>query len=126
MRASPIIVCAVAAVPVAALGLASNAPLGPRPGFEDPQMYSTTLASPSEVRVEFKERVDPAGSGLTVRNSKGLPVSLAPSSVSPTDARLVTIGLKSLPSDTYTVQWHATGATSHRSSDGAYRFTVLD
>lgn len=113
---------ALALVPFGAT--ASFAAEGPQPGFEEPGMHSTIAASPNEVRLEFKEAVDPSGTGMTLTDAKGKSVGLDKSHVSPTDPMLLTVGTNQLPDGTYTVTWHATSAKTHAKSKGSYIFKI--
>ena len=108
----PIVVLALTAAPAPAWAhakLSSSAPAA-----------NSKVKSPSLIRLEFSEKLEPAFSGASLSDAKGktIPVSAA---VGSTTITLMPLGLK--PGD-YQVTWHGVGHDTHRVT-GSFRFTVI-
>ena len=82
-----------------------------------------TVSSPSEIRLEFSEGVEPKFSGATVTGAGGAAALGAPS-VEAGDAKVLIIPIaKPLAPGAYTVKWHAVSVDTHH-TQGTFEFTV--
>jgi methionine-rich copper-binding protein CopC len=83
-----------------------------------------TVSSPSEIRLEFSEGVEPKFSGLTLKAEGGAAEPVGAPSVDASDnkALIVKVG-KTLAPGVYTVDWHAVSVDTHR-TQGSFQFTV--
>jgi copper resistance protein C len=114
-------------VVVASIALATYA----SPGFAHAMLKKATpavggvvAASPSEIRINFSEGVEPNFSGLTLTSQAGGSIPVGKSSVDPSDnATLVTPVSQPLKPGVYTVNWHAVAVDTHK-TQGSFQFTV--
>ena len=83
-----------------------------------------TVASPSEIRLEFSEGVEPKFSGVTLTAAGGEtePLGAARVEAGHEDVLIVPVA-KALPPGAYTVHWHAVSVDSHH-TQGDFQFTV--
>lgn len=89
-----------------------------------PAVGGTVSASPSEIRINFSEGVEPRFSGITLSSEAGAAVPVGKSSVDPSDAStLITPVSTPLKPGVYTVHWHAVATDTHR-TQGSFQFTV--
>jgi copper resistance protein C len=89
-----------------------------------PPAGGTLSASPTEIRLQFSERVEPSFSGITLANTAGARIPTGPPSLDPdNDAVLVVKVQQTLALGTYTVTWRAVSIDTHR-TQGGYRFSV--
>jgi copper resistance protein C len=89
-----------------------------------PGVGSTVAASPSEIRINFSEGVEPSFSGLTLTSEAGAAVPLGKSHVDPgDDSTLITPVSQPLKPGVYTVKWHAVAVDTHK-TQGSFQFTV--
>lgn len=83
-----------------------------------------TVASASEIRLEFSEGVEPRFSGLTLTDSNGAAAPLGQPKTDPENKSVLIVPIKvSLPPGLYTVRWHAVSVDTHR-TQGEFSFTV--
>ena len=81
-----------------------------------------TVASASEIRLEFSEGVEPRFSGLTLTAPGGASVPLGPAKVEAGKASVLIVPVaKPLSPGVYTVHWHAVSVDTHQ---GDFQFTV--
>jgi copper resistance protein C len=83
-----------------------------------------TVASATEIRLEFSEGVEPRFSGLTLTAADGSNVPLAqPKAEGGDKSVLVAPMVMPLAPGGYTVHWHAVSADTHH-TQGDFSFTV--
>jgi copper resistance protein C len=89
-----------------------------------PAVGGTVSGSPSEIRINFSEGVEPSFSGLTLTSEAGGPVPVGKSAVDPSDnSTLITPVSQTLKPGVYTVNWHAVAIDTHK-TQGSFEFTV--
>jgi hypothetical protein len=93
------------------------------PKTAEPAADSTVAAAPSEVKIWFTGKLEPAFSKLEVRDAAGAVVDQGNAMVDPQDATLMHVAVKPLPPGTYKVHWHAVSVDTH-ATDGTFSFTV--
>jgi copper resistance protein C len=83
-----------------------------------------TVASPTEIRLEFSEGVEPHFSGVTLTSAAGasVPVGAAKTEASNPAVLIVPI-TKALTAGAYTVHWHAVSVDTHH-TQGTFQFVV--
>lgn len=82
-------------------------------------------SSPSEIRLDFTEGLEPAFSGLTITAQSGQPVDITKPTVSGIEGHeLSTSTSTPLSPGSYTVQWHVLSKDGHATS-GTYHFRVM-
>ena len=82
-----------------------------------------TVASPTEIRLEFSEGVEPKFSGLTLTGAGGAAALGAPT-VEPGHQNVLIVPVaKPLAPGAYTVKWHAVSVDTHH-TQGTFDFTV--
>ncbi len=83
-----------------------------------------TVASASEIRLEFSEGVEPRFSGVTLTAGGGAAVPLGQPKVDASDQRVLIVPIaKALAPGAYTVHWHAVSVDTHH-TQGDFQFTV--
>ena len=83
-----------------------------------------TVASASEIRLEFSEGVEPRFSGVSLTAAGGASVPLGPAKVEGGDANVLIVPIaKPLSPGAYTVHWHAVSVDTHH-TQGDFQFTV--
>ena len=93
------------------------------PDHAQPAVGTTVSSPPSEVKIWFTGKLEPAFSKIEVRDAAGATVDQGNATVDPQDAILMHVSLKPLPPGTYQVLWHAVSVDTH-ATDGTYTFTV--
>jgi copper resistance protein C len=89
-----------------------------------PAVGGVVSASPSEIRINFSEGVEPNFSGLTLTSQAGGSIPVGKSSVDASDnATLITPVSQPLKPGVYTVNWHAVAVDTHK-TQGSFQFTV--
>lgn len=89
-----------------------------------PAADSTVSAPVSALNLNFSEGVEPAFSGVEVKDARGQLVNTGKLAVSPTDKKQLTVPLESgLNSGSYTVGWHVVSVDGHKTK-GEYHFLV--
>ena len=89
----------------------------------NPAVDSTVATAPTEVAITFSEAVEPNFSSIEVQNGSGQRMDDGKAHTAPSDGKILSVGLKTLPPGTYTVEWHATAVDTHK-TDGKFSFTV--
>ena len=87
-----------------------------------PAVGSTLHQAPAAVTITFAEGVEPAFSTITVQDASGARVDDGKPHLAGDDTRRA-VGLKTLTSGAYRVEWHATATDTHKTS-GTFTFTV--
>ncbi len=82
-----------------------------------------TVSSPSAIRLEFSEGVEPKFSGLTVTGPGGAAALGAPSVEAGHQNVLIVPLAKPLSPGDYIVKWHAVSVDTHH-TQGTFAFTV--
>ena len=83
----------------------------------------STVASATELRLEFSEGVEPKFTGATLSGPAGA-VPLGRPAVDPSDNKILLIKIeKPLAAGVYTVNWHAVSVDTHH-TQGNFQFTV--
>ncbi len=82
-----------------------------------------TVSSPSEIRLEFSEGVEPRFSGLTLTGAGGAAALDAPTVEAGHQNVLIVPIAKPLSPGVYTVKWHAVSVDTHH-TQGTFEFTV--
>jgi methionine-rich copper-binding protein CopC len=83
----------------------------------------STVASPSEIRLEFSEGVEPKLTGLTLAGPNGEAALGAPSLDAGHSNVLIVPVNGTLAPGAYVVKWHAVSDDTHR-TQGTFGFTV--
>jgi copper resistance protein C len=89
----------------------------------DPKVGATLAVSPKRVRIWFDSPLKPAFSSVKVYNGDGKKVDKGDGGVNPSDAKLLGVGLPSLPPGVYRVVWEIVTRDGHRIT-GDYTFAV--
>ena len=83
-----------------------------------------TVASPSEIRLEFSEGVEPRFSGVTLTAAGGATLPLGAAKVEAGHQEVLVVPIaKSMSAGVYTVHWHAVSVDTHH-TQGTFEFTV--
>jgi methionine-rich copper-binding protein CopC len=90
----------------------------------DPPVGGAVNTSPTEIRIDFSEGVEPAFSGIILTTGDNRVVPVGKTGVDPENpaVMIVKIGSKLAPG-TYKVDWHAVAVDTHR-TEGSFTFTV--
>jgi len=86
----------------------------------EPRDGSTVIPAPNQVALWFTESLEPALSGVEVRDAQGSRVDQGEPQISGATMR---IGLKALPPGTYKVNWHVLSVDTHK-THGTFSFQV--
>ncbi len=89
-----------------------------------PAANSTVTQAPSVVTVHFGEAVNPAGSGLTVYDTRGKVVSTSAGTVNTSDPKTMTVPMTGDDSESYLVVWHTVSLDDGDPAVGAFIFNV--
>jgi copper transport protein len=87
-----------------------------------PDFAARLTTSPQAVTLEFNQAVEAFPDAIDVKSSVGRPMTAGPTRTS-NRRRVVTVPLRRLPRDAYTVRWHVTSIEGHVVS-GLYTFGV--
>jgi methionine-rich copper-binding protein CopC len=83
-----------------------------------------TVASATEIRLEFSETVEPRFSGVMLRATGGAGVAVGPSRIEAGNASILVVPIaKPLAPGMYSVHWHAVSTDTHH-TQGDFQFTV--
>jgi hypothetical protein len=93
------------------------------PKNAEPAADSTVSPAPSEVKIWFTGKLEPAFSKLEVQDASGAAVDKGDMAIDPQDTTFMHVSLKALPPGTYKVHWHAVSVDTH-ATDGKFTFTV--
>jgi copper resistance protein C len=86
----------------------------------DPRDGSTVIPAPNQVALWFSESLQPAFSGVEVRDAQGSRVDQGEPQISGAAMR---IGVKALSPGTYKVNWHVLSVDTHK-THGSFSFQV--
>jgi methionine-rich copper-binding protein CopC len=93
------------------------------PDHAQPAVGSTVSPAPTELRIWFTQKLEPAFSKVEVRDASGARVDKDDATVGPEDASVLHVSLKALPAGTYKVSWRAVSVDTHP-TEGDFTFTV--
>jgi methionine-rich copper-binding protein CopC len=83
-----------------------------------------TVASVSEIRLQFSEGVEPRFSGVTLTGASGASTPLEAATVEPGHRNVLIVPIaKPLAPGVYTVHWHAVSVDTHH-TQGTFEFTL--
>ncbi|MDB4978466.1 MAG: putative secreted protein [Candidatus Peribacteria bacterium] len=88
-----------------------------------PEATSVVAAMPSNVTIDFSERIEPAASSIMLFTPQGESTRLQVT-VSPGEPRRLTAPISSTGTGTYTVSWQVVSADDGHFTNGAYGFSV--
>jgi copper resistance protein C len=84
----------------------------------------STVASASQIKLEFSEGVEPKFTSVTLTNASGAAVAAGKPAVDPGDAKVLTVKFAApLAPGEYTVSWKAVSVDTHH-TQGTFSFTV--
>jgi hypothetical protein len=93
------------------------------PTRAQPAIGGTVSPAPTELRIWFSEKLEPAFSHVDVRDASGAQVDKGDAQVDAKDPRLLSVSLKALPPGAYKVSWHVVSIDTH-ATKGDFTFTV--
>jgi hypothetical protein len=88
-----------------------------------PSPGSSMPTAPSEVTLNFSEKLEAAFSSVVVRDAAGQRVDKADGHIDEEDPTVIHASLQPLAVGTYTVRWRAVSVDTHR-SEGTFTFRV--
>jgi methionine-rich copper-binding protein CopC len=88
-----------------------------------PAKGATLDKPPTELRLTFNERIEPAFTSVTVVDAAGHAVAEAKAAADPKDAKSASFAVPTLGSGAYTARWNAVGADGHK-THGELPFSV--
>lgn len=88
-----------------------------------PAVGSVVRAPPTEIRLRFTQRLEPAFSGIRVFDRSGKQVDRGDARVDATNAALLRVSLPALPSGAYRVSWRVLSVDAHV-TEGEFTFDV--
>ena len=115
-----------ALVPLALAFLVASAPYVLAHAFPDhaqPDVGSTVSPAPTQLRIWFTQKIEPAFSKVAVHDATGVQVDKGDAHVDAQDQTLLHVSLKPLPAGTYKVEWHVVSVDTHP-TQGDFTFTV--
>jgi hypothetical protein len=89
----------------------------------EPGVGSTVQASPSEVKIRFTERIEPAFSKIQVFTASGKEVDKRDVHLDHSDPALLIVSLPKLQAGTYKVVWRVVSIDTHV-ADGTFTFHI--
>jgi copper resistance protein C len=89
----------------------------------NPRVGNTVHKAPREIVLWFTEEVEPAFSGIEVRDINGQRVDAGKAHIDRTNHAALRIAVKPLPPGTYNVHWHVLSVDTHR-TQGDFLFHV--
>ena len=113
------IAIAVVAVLIGAANASAHAFLD----HASPAVGSTVPRAPGQASLWFTEPIEPAFSGIVVRNAQGTRVDKGKAHIGRGSRTELRIGLKRLPPGIYKVHWHVLSVDTH-ATQGSFSFTV--
>jgi copper resistance protein C len=90
----------------------------------DPGVGSTVRTSPSQVRIQFTENIEPAVSSIQVFDASGREVDKRDLHLDSSDHALLQVSLPPLGAGTYKVAWRVVSVDTHVTS-GSFTFRVV-
>jgi copper resistance protein C len=116
--------CTLAAVAALALALGSSgASAHAELKQAAPSAGGSVATAPTEVTLNFSERLESAFSTVVVRDAVGKRVDNADGHIDKTDRTILRASLKPLMPGVYIVEWRALTADTHR-TEGAFIFRI--
>lgn len=91
----------------------------------EPAQRAVLSQPPSQLRLWFNEKLEPAFSIATVLDASGNPVTSVEAAVSKTDPKLLVLPLPRLSKGTYTVQFQVLSIDGHTVKSG-FRFDIRE
>ena len=88
-----------------------------------PRVGTVVHSAPSEVKLWFTEKLEPAFSTLRVVDGDGKQVDRRDKQMDPEDSSAMRVSLPPLPPGTYRVYWRALSLDTH-ATEGDYSFVV--
>ena len=95
----------------------------PRVVSATPTVGGTVKTAPSEVTIRFNEKLEPAFSSVTIRDSTGKQVDKGDPHVDKADHRIIRVSLPPLAPGAYKVEWRAVAADTHK-VEGDFTFRI--
>jgi len=95
----------------------------PRVVSATPAVGGTVKTAPSEVTIRFNEKLEPAFSSVTIRDSTGKQVDKGDPQVDKADHRKIRVSLPPLAPGAYKVEWRAVAADTHK-VEGDFTFRI--
>ena len=89
----------------------------------EPRVGSTVRAAPTQVRLWFTERLEPAFSRVQVVSERGERVDRADAGVDPDNGALLRVSLAPIPPGRYKVIWRVVSMDTHV-TEGTFTFKV--
>jgi len=86
----------------------------PRVVSATPAVGGTVKTAPSEITIRFNEKLEPAFSSVTIRDSTGKQVDKGDPHVDKADHRIIRVSLPPLAPGAYKVEWRAVAADTHK------------
>jgi len=93
------------------------------PDHAEPRVGSSVEKTPTEVRIWFNEKIEPAFSAIEVFAPDGKQIDKKDSHVDAKENRLLIVSVSGLAPGTYKVAWHVVSVDTHKTS-GDFKFTV--
>ena len=95
----------------------------PRVVSATPAVGGTVKTAPSEVTIRFNEKLEPAFSSVTIRDSTGKQVDKGNPQVDKADHKIIRVSLPPLAPGAYKVEWRAVAADTHK-VEGDFTFRI--
>ena len=89
----------------------------------DPGVGSQLSKAPTQVKIWFTEKLEPAFSSITVCDSSGKQIDKKDSHVDPSNEAILMVSVSSLPPGTYKVSWKVVAEDTHH-TQGSFSFVV--
>lgn len=93
------------------------------PDHSLPAVGSTVSPAPTELRIWYTQKIEPAFSKVEVHDASGTQVDQGDAKVDAQDQTLLRVSLKPLPPGSYKVDWHVVSVDTHP-TEGNFTFTV--
>jgi copper resistance protein C len=93
------------------------------PDHSVPTVGGTITQSPTEIRIWFTQKLEPAFSAIEVTDASGSRVDRNDAQVDAQDPSLLRVSVKPLAPGTYKVVWHVVSVDTHP-TQGSFSFTV--
>ncbi|HEX3721145.1 MAG TPA: copper resistance protein CopC, partial [Nitrolancea sp.] len=90
----------------------------------NPTANAVVATSPSEIKMEFTERIVPSASSAQLYNADAVKVATPASHIGATAYELILPLPPNLPKGTYTVQWQNVSADDGHPNNGYFAFTI--
>ncbi len=90
-----------------------------------PAADSVISSAPTEIVLQFNEKLEGAFSSVRVRDASGQQVDKRDARVEKSDPKILKVSLPPLKSGSYKVQWRATATDLHK-LEGTFSFRIAD